>query len=232
MAIARDEGGDGSDGTARGHDGSGAHARRGGLATVATTAGHARPRDVRPRAFRVFHARAMIIVLMGVSGSGKTTVGRALASRLGCEFFDADDFHPPENVAKMASGIALTDEDRIPWLDRLAAAMQAVARAGRDAVLACSALKESYRRRLERGIGSVKAGGGGERPAVRFVYLKGDVETIESRLATRSGHYMPASLLASQLAAMEQPEDAMVIDIRQTADAQASQIAAVLRASA
>jgi gluconokinase len=170
----------------------------------------------------------MIVVVMGVCGCGKTTVGRALADRLGWRFFDADDFHPQANVAKMAAGAALTDEDRVPWLDRLAAEMRAVARTGQHAVLACSALKESYRQRIARGIESAD---GGEAFDVRVVYLKGDVETIEPRLALRSGHYMPPSLLASQFAALEEPVDAVVIDIRQPAEAQAAQIAASLRAT-
>jgi gluconokinase len=171
----------------------------------------------------------MIVVLMGVCGCGKTSVGRALADRLGWRFFDADDFHPPENVAKMASGVALTDDDRVPWLDRLAAEMRAVARAGQHAVLACSALKASYRQRILRGIESAD---GKLDVGVRIVYLKGDAKTIEPRLALRSGHYMPPSLLASQFAALEEPEDAMVIDIRQTTEAQAAQIAAALRTTA
>jgi len=171
----------------------------------------------------------MIVVVMGVCGCGKTTVGRALADRLGWSFFDADDFHPQANVAKMAAGVALSDEDRGPWLDRLAAEMRAVARTGQHAVLACSALKESYRRRIARGIESAD---GEEGFDVRIVYLKGDAGTIEPRLAMRSGHYMPPSLLASQFAALEEPVDAVVIDIRQTTEAQAAQIAAKLRATA
>jgi gluconokinase len=172
----------------------------------------------------------VIVVVMGVCGCGKTTVGRALAQALGWPFFDADDFHPPRNVAKMAEGIALTDADRAPWLDRLAAEMRAIARQNKSAVLACSALKESYRRRIAQGIRGAE---GGEPAAeVRIVYLKGDAGTIEPRLALRSGHYMPPSLLSSQFAALEEPEDAMVIDIRQTTEAQAAQIAAALRASA
>ena len=167
---------------------------------------------------------------MGVSGCGKTTVGQALANRLGWPFFDADDFHPPENVAKMATGVALTDEDRAPWLDRLAAEMRALARKGSHAVLACSALKESYRQRIARGLQD--PGPDGERGVeFRIVYLKGDAKTIEARLALRSGHYMPSSLLASQFAALEEPDDAMVIDIRQTTEAQAAQIAAALRST-
>jgi carbohydrate kinase (thermoresistant glucokinase family) len=166
----------------------------------------------------------VIVVVMGVCGCGKTTVGKALADRLGWQFFDADDFHPPANVAKMANGVALTDEDRVPWLDRLAAEMRAVAEKGNHAVLACSALKESYRKHIAQGLEN--AGPHGEGTDVRLVYLKGDAKTIESRLALRSGHYMAPSLLASQFAALEEPEQAMVIDIRQTAEAQAAQIAA------
>ena len=162
---------------------------------------------------------------MGVCGCGKTTVGRALANQLGWQFFDADDFHPQANVAKMAKGVALTDEDRGPWLDRLAAEMRAVTQKGQHAVLACSALKEAYRQRIARGMEDSPGGGDSE---VRIVYLKGDAQTIGPRLALRSGHYMPPSLLASQFAALEEPEDAMVIDIRQTAETQAAQIAAAL----
>jgi len=173
----------------------------------------------------------VIVVIMGVCGCGKTTVGQALANRLGWQFFDADDFHPPANVAKMATGVALTDEDRAPWLDRLGAEMRAVSRKGNHAVLACSALKESYRQRIARGLQEPgpEGDGGAE---FRIVYLKGDAKIIEPRLALRSGHYMPSSLLASQFAALEEPRDAMVIDIRQTTDAQAAQIAAALRATA
>ena len=171
----------------------------------------------------------MIVVIMGVCGCGKSTVGRALANELKWPFFDADDFHPAENVAKMAQGIALTDDDRGPWLDRLACEMRALVGQNRDAVLACSALKESYRQRIARRVEEPDGDGNGE---LRWVYLKGDATTIEPRLALRSGHYMPASLLASQFAALEEPRDALVIDIRQTTDAQAAQIAASLRATA
>jgi gluconokinase len=172
----------------------------------------------------------VIVVIMGVCGCGKTTVGQALANQLGWQFFDADDFHPPANVAKMATGAALTDEDREPWLDRLAAEMRAVAQQGRHAVLACSALKESYRQRIARGLQDPgPAGEGGAE--FRIVYLKGDAKTIEPRLALRSGHYMPPSLLASQFAALEEPDEALVIDIRQTTEAQAAQIAAALRST-
>src|SRR6202162_399700 len=155
---------------------------------------------------------------MGVCGCGKTTVGQALANRLCWPVFAADAFYLPPNVAKMAKVVALTDEDREPWLDRLAAEMRAVARKGHHAVIASSALKESYRRRIARGLQDTgpDSGGGVE---FRIVYLKGAAPTIQPRLALRSGHYMPSSLLASQFAALEEPDDAMVIDIRQTTQA-------------
>jgi len=143
----------------------------------------------------------MIVVVMGVCGCGKTTVGEALAAATGWPFFDADGFHPPANVAKMAAGIPLTDLDRAPWLDRLAAEMGAIERAGGSAVLACSALKAAYRERL------AIAGD------VRFVHLKGDRATIASRVAARTGHYMPAALVDSQFAALEPPADAIDIDV-------------------
>ena len=159
----------------------------------------------------------MIVVLMGVSGSGKTTVGCALAQELGWDFLDADAFHPEANVAKMANGVALTDDDRWPWLDRLVVEMRAVNERGEHAVLGCSALKQAYRDRLSRA---------GE---LRWVYLKGDTATIEPRLASRRGHYMPPSLLASQFAALEEPSAALVVDIRQSVAAQVAKIAASLR---
>ena len=144
----------------------------------------------------------MILVLMGVCGCGKTTVGRALADALGWPFHDADDFHPPANVAKMAAGTPLDDDDRWPWLDRMATAMREVNDRGGHAVLACSALKQAYRDRLAR------AGD------VRFVFLRGDRATIAARLAARRHEFMPASLLESQFAALEEPADALAVDIR------------------
>lgn len=158
----------------------------------------------------------MILVVMGVSGCGKSTVGEALAAALGWRFFDADDFHPPANVAKMAAGLPLVDEDRWPWLARIVEELQAVQRAGGHAVLACSALREAYRERLRR------AGD------VRFVFLAGDEATIAARLAARRHKYMPPSLLPSQFATLEPPTDAVVVDIRASVPLQVQRIRAAL----
>ncbi|HNB51173.1 MAG TPA: gluconokinase [Anaerolineales bacterium] len=133
-----------------------------------------------------------IIVVMGVSGSGKTTVGKMLAARLGCRFFDGDDFHPPENIEKMANGIPLTDADRIPWLARLQTLLHRHLADG--VVLACSALKRQYRAQLRE-----------NNPGLQFVYLAGDFETIWARMQTRKNHYMKAEMLQSQFAALEPP---------------------------
>ena len=151
---------------------------------------------------------AMIVVIMGVSGSGKSTVGAALARELGWTLIDGDDLHPPANVAKMAAGIPLTDDDRWPWLDRIVDELRLVTADGRSVVLACSALKQRYRDRLEL------AGD------VRFVHLRGDAETIAARLATRQHRYMPATLLGSQFATLEVPGDAIDVDIRASVDEQ------------
>jgi carbohydrate kinase (thermoresistant glucokinase family) len=140
----------------------------------------------------------VIVLVMGVAGAGKSTLGADLARRLGWPFIDADDHHPPRNVAKMASGIPLEDEDRWPWLDQL----NTMLAGEKNVVLACSALKESYRRRLLAGVG----------PS-RIVYLQGSFELIAARLATRRHRYMPASLLESQFAALEPPAGAIAIDI-------------------
>lgn len=137
---------------------------------------------------------------MGVSGSGKSTVGALLAGRLGCEFLDADAFHPPENVAKMAASVPLTDADRAPWLARLNAEL----RARHDAVLACSALKESYRRTLAQGVDC------------RFVHLRGTLELIRERMRLRKHRYMPASLLESQFATLEPPGGAIDVDVAES----------------
>jgi len=139
----------------------------------------------------------VIVIVMGVSGSGKSTVGALLAQRLGVEFLDADEFHPPENVAKMAAGLPLDDADRRPWLERLNAEL----RKRKGAVLACSALKESYRKILAHGIDC------------RFAHLRGSIELIRSRMQERKHRYMPASLLESQFAALEAPARAIEVDI-------------------
>ena len=135
---------------------------------------------------------------MGVSGAGKSTVGGMLAKRLGFPFLDADEFHPPQNVAKMASGTPLTDADRAPWLEALNRRLHGVP----DAVLACSALKASYRQLLSHGLADC-----------RFVHLRGSIETIRKRLAARQHRYMPASLLESQFATLEPPRDAIEVDV-------------------
>ncbi|MFO1309021.1 MAG: gluconokinase [Burkholderiales bacterium] len=158
----------------------------------------------------------MIVVVMGVTGCGKSTVGAALAQRMGWRFLDADDFHPPANVAKMAAGTPLTDGDRWPWLDRLAAELRAIEQSGGSAVLACSALKASYRARL------AAAGN------VRFVHLAGDEATIAARLASRRHRYMPASLLASQFATLEAPENAIEVDVRLPVERQVEAIRTAL----
>lgn len=145
---------------------------------------------------------ARVIVVMGVSGAGKTTVGRLLAQRLGWEFADADDHHPPANVAKMRVGQPLTDEDRAPWLARLHELARASLAAGRPLVLACSALKAGYREALS----------GGD-PRVGFVFLHGPFELIRRRLDERRGHYMPPGLLRSQFDALEPPRDALALEV-------------------
>ena len=139
----------------------------------------------------------MIVVVMGVSGCGKSTVGALLAQTLAAEFLDADEFHPPENVAKMAAGVPLTDADRRPWLERLNEQLKRRT----NAVLACSALKESYRAILAAGLDC------------RFVHLRGPIELIRARMEDRSHRYMPASLLESQFATLEPPAGAIEVDI-------------------
>jgi gluconokinase len=144
----------------------------------------------------------VIAIVMGVSGSGKTTVGRLLAHRLAWPFYDGDDFHPPSSVEKMRAGEPLTDADRAPWLEALHDLMAPLARDGRSAVVACSALKQAYRDRLAAGV-----------PGLRFVYLRGDASLIRLRLARRSGHFMPVALLQTQIDALEEPADAITVDI-------------------
>src|SRR5918996_4581851 len=155
----------------------------------------------------------MVVVLMGVSGSGKTEVGTRLAEALGGTFVEGDDYHPPANVAKMRSGVPLDDADRQPWLETLSREIGKWLDAGKAVVLACSALKQRYRDILKAG-----------RPEVRFVHLEGDKDLIRERLEHRRGHYMPASLLESQLAALEEPKDAITVGVEGTPEAIVAEI--------
>lgn len=156
----------------------------------------------------------MIVVLMGVSGVGKTTIGELVAKELGWRLIEGDDFHPRENVAKMAAGTALEDADRWPWLDALNKAL----RKESDAIVTCSALKESYRKRLLEGVDDFL-----------LVYLHGSRELLASRLAKRKHRYMPASLLDSQLATLEPPSHALRVDVAADAKHSAAVIVKAVR---
>ena len=150
---------------------------------------------------------------MGVAGSGKTTVGRALAASLGWRFTDADDFHPPANVAKMSAGTALTDDDRAPWLAAVRAHIDSRLDARESTVLACSALKQAYRDTLIDDPGRVK-----------LIYLKGSPELLASRLGARTDHFAPPALLTSQLATLEEPRHAFTVDVATEPDVLVTQI--------
>jgi gluconokinase len=154
----------------------------------------------------------MIVIVMGVTGAGKTTVGQLLASELKCEFADADNFHPVANVEKMRHGIPLSDGDREPWLECLRAAVAEWIGEGKNVVLACSALKQSYRQQLDAG------------PEVRFVYLKGSSQLIAERLRKRAGHFAGEAILAGQFADLEEPEDAVTVEIGPAPEQIVSQI--------
>ncbi len=143
----------------------------------------------------------MIVIVMGVVGAGKTTIGSLLAQQLGWEFADADDYHPRANVEKIRHGIPLTDEDRAPWLQRLRRAIIGWSTSNKSVVLACSALKREYRQTLQVA------------PEVRFVYLYGPEKVISERLRARHGHYADARILESQLADLEEPDKAVKINI-------------------
>jgi gluconokinase len=165
-----------------------------------------------------------VIVVMGVSGSGKSTIAALLANRLGWAYEDADWFHPPTNVEKMHSGQALTDEDRWPWLEGIAAWIDATRREGGHGVIACSALKRAYRRVLV-----------GERPDVRLAFLRGERELIARRLTMRHGHFMPPALLDSQFAALQEPseeENPIVVSIEARPRAIVEEIVARLSGAA
>lgn len=142
---------------------------------------------------------------MGVSGCGKTLIGKNLSNKIGLPFYDGDDFHPPANVEKMRSGQPLNDRDRLPWLESLA---EQILKMNKEdgGIIACSALKQSYRKILSSVPGAV----------IQFIYLKGNQQLIASRLAKRDGHYMPAELLNSQFQDLEEPEDAVEININNT----------------
>jgi gluconokinase len=154
----------------------------------------------------------MVVIVMGVTGAGKTTVGRLLAEESGWEFADADDFHPPENVEKMRQGIPLNDDDRRPWLEHLRNEIARWIATQRNVVLACSALKRSYRQELDVG------------PQVRFVYLKGSEDLIADRLRSRHGHFAGEQILAGQFSDLEEPENALTIEIASTPEQIAAQI--------
>ncbi|MGB7539639.1 MAG: gluconokinase [Anaerolineales bacterium] len=147
------------------------------------------------------------LIVMGVAGCGKTTIGMALAARLGWDFFDADEYHPPANVAKMAAGIPLDDGDRVPWLAALHERLIQTLRAGGHPVLACSALKQRYRETLLKGI-----------DGVRVVHLRGSYDLIIARMNDRTDHYMKPGMLRSQFDALEEPQDALTVDITPAAE--------------
>ncbi len=144
---------------------------------------------------------------MGVSGSGKSTLGKGLAEKLSWVFFDADDFHSVENIAKMTAGIPLSDSDRVPWLTSLNRRLASTFAQGHHPVLACSALKESYRARLLSDLTGTK-----------IIYLKGSYEMIRSRLLAREGHYMKENMLQSQFDTLEEPAEALILDVRMPLD--------------
>ena len=155
----------------------------------------------------------MIVVLMGVTGSGKTTIGKLLTQELGWIFEDADSYHPAANVEKMRCGVPLTDRDRKPWLQRLARLVDDAQDHGENIILACSALKREYQKYLSQG-----------RDTVYYVCLCGPEEVIRKRLESRTGHFMDPALLPSQLAILEPPEDAIKVDVSGTPQEIASEI--------
>ena len=162
----------------------------------------------------------MIVILMGVSGVGKTTIGQILSGKLGWPLFDADEFHSAANIEKMRNGIPLEDADRWPWLDRMNAMLKDREGRAESVLLACSALKQAYRDRLAKGTAEL-----------RWIYLKGRFDLVQARLEARKGHYMKAGLLESQFAALEEPSDALNVDIDDTPDAIADSILRRLQAS-
>ena len=159
----------------------------------------------------------MIVIVMGVTGAGKTTIGRALATALGWEFHDGDDLHSEASKLKMHRGIALDDADRAPWLAAIRQLIEAMLSQGRDGVVACSALKQSYRDEIVV-----------DPNAVKIVYLKGSKEMIAERLRNRGAHFMDPDLLQSQFDTLEEPRDAIVVDIAAAPEAIVNEIVAAL----
>jgi len=151
------------------------------------------------------------VVIMGVSGSGKTTIGELLSARLGCDFIDADSLHPAENREKLRNGIPLTDDDRWPWLEAVRNCIKERTDEGKSIVVACSALKQAYRDFLAEG--GQKATNQERSHDIQFVYLSGDISTIRERREKRRGHFMNPSLLESQFATLEPPVEAIVVDV-------------------
>lgn len=160
----------------------------------------------------------MFIIFMGVSGCGKTTIGKKTAAILGVPFYEGDDYHPEENVEKMSQGIPLTDEDRDGWLDTLSKLISEKLDAGESGVLSCSALKKKYRQKLRV-----------DPERVCFIYLKGSYDLIWSRMQVRTGHYMPADLLKSQFDDLEEPENGFIVDIDQPPNDVLDDVLAYLR---
>ncbi len=171
-------------------------------------------------AAREIRRRVNVVVLAGVSGSGKSTVGRALGEALGWPYLEADDFHPRENVEKMSRGVPLTDADRAPWLAAIAAHIDRVCRENGHAIVSCSALKRAYRDVLV----------GPHRDRVRLVLLDGDEQTIAARVAQRSGHFMPPSLLHSQFQTLERPTPDEKVVVAPIAGSPEDAVATILRA--
>ncbi|GAB4238307.1 MAG: gluconokinase [Stanieria sp.] len=151
----------------------------------------------------------MFCIIMGVAGSGKSTVGKLLSQRLGWQFYDADDFHPPENIAKMSLGLPLSDRDQEPWLDRLKQLIEQNIKQGNSAILACSALKSSYRQFLTQN----------QKNDICWIYLRGDYELILTRIQQRQKHFFKEEILRSQFANLEEPTEALIIDVALSPDA-------------
>ncbi|MCU0546013.1 MAG: gluconokinase [Oscillatoriaceae cyanobacterium Prado104] len=163
----------------------------------------------------------MIVIVMGVSGSGKTTAGKLLAQSLHWDFQDADDFHPAANIEKMGRGIPLDDADRMPWLLQMQSAIAHWLETQKNVVLACSALKASYRDLL---FGDSLGDSFASRTQIKLIYLKGDFELFSQRLQQRQNHYMKVCLLSSQFATLEEPQDVIVINAAQSPEAIVAQI--------